>query len=69
MDSSKSKKRGCSDILSRPFSSNEVVGGHNTCSSSVTDDEVNVSFSSSFEAPSVQAIMPNCLDCKINFNK
>ena len=65
MDSSKSKKHGFSDILSRPFSSNEAVGGNNACSSSVTGDEVNVSFPSSFEVPSVQAIMPNCRDCNL----
>ena len=40
MDNFKSKKRGCSDILSRPFSSNEAVGGNNACSSSVTGDDV-----------------------------
>ena len=56
------------DILSRPFSSNEGVGGNNACSSFVTGGEVNVSFSPSFEAPSVQAIMLNGRDCKINFN-
>ena len=37
-----------SGILSRPFSLNEAVGGNNTCSSSVTGGEVNLSFSSSF---------------------
>ena len=67
MDSSKSKKRGCSDILSSPFSSREALGGNNACNSSVNGGEVNVTFSLSFEAPSVQAIMPNCRDCKINF--
>ena len=45
-----------------------AVGGNNACSSSVTGPEVNVSFSSSFKGPSVQAVMPKCHDCKINFN-
>ena len=54
MDSSKSRKRVCSDILSRRFSSNEAVGGNNACSSSVTGGEVNVSFSSSFEQKPLQ---------------
>ena len=66
MDSSQSKKRGCSDIVGRPLSSNEALGGNNACSSSLTGREANVSFSSSFEVQAL--IMPNWRDCKINFN-